>query len=245
MDDARLGRLIRVLRHRRGWRQVDQAERAGVGPDAVGNLESGRLGPMRTASIRAIVSVFGLSYEAGVRGLGATEDRLLDARHAELLGACGKWLSGLGWQTRSEASYSEWGERGSIDLLAWHPPTASLLVIEIKTELASIEATLRKLDEKVRLASSIVRPSGWRPMSVSRLLVLPEDRTQRRRVAAYASILGSAYPIRSREVRTWCRAPSKSIDGLLFLAGPAVTQRGAGRASRDRVRTAHRPALGD
>ncbi len=238
MDDARLGRLIRFLRHRRGWRQVDLAGRAGVGPDAVVNLESGRLGPMRTSSIRAIVSVFGLSYEIGVRGLGADLDRLLDERHAALLGVCATWLTGLGWQTRSEVSYSEWGERGSVDLLAWHAASGCLLVIEIKTELASIEATLRKLDEKVRLAAAIVRPFAWRPTSVSRLLVLPEDRTQRRRVTAHASILAGAYPIRTREVRIWCGVPSGSIHGLMFLAGPPASRQGVGRARRERIRLA-------
>ena len=129
MDDARLGRLVRALRHRRRWRQVDLAERAGVGHDAITKLEAGRLGPMRMSSIRAIVSAFGLSYESAVRGLGADEDRLIDQRHATLLGVGAGWLSSLSWLTRAEVSYSEWGERGSIDLLAWHAPTASLLVI--------------------------------------------------------------------------------------------------------------------
>lgn len=240
MDDARLGRLIRVLRHRRGWRQVDLAARAGVGHGAVVRLESGRLGPMRTSTIRTIVSVFGLSYEGGVRGMGANEDRLLDERHAALLGSCARWLTGLGWQTRAETSYSEWGERGSVDLLAWHPPSASLLVIEIKTELASIEATMRKLDEKVRLASTIVRPLGWHPAVVGRLLVMPEDRTQRRRVAAHASVLEGAFPVRTREIRAWCRGPAGSIDGLLFLAAPVASPRVVGRGGRARIRPAHR-----
>ena len=189
MDDARLGRLVRVLRHRKGWRQVDLATRARVGQEAVAKIEAGRLGAMRVASVRAVVAAFGLSYESDVRGLGATEDRLLDQRHAALLGVCYSWLLSIGWLARTETSYSEFGERGSVDLLGWHPATASLIVIEIKSELASVEATLRKLDEKVRLAAKIVRPFGWRPVSVSRLLALPEDRTQRRRVVAHAAVL--------------------------------------------------------
>ena len=118
-----------------------------MGHDAVVKLEAGRLGPMRTASIRAIVAVFGLSYEPALRGLGADEDRLIDERHSRILGACATWLKTLGWVVPSEVSYSEFGERGSVDLLAWHPASASLLVIEVKSELASLEATLRKLDE--------------------------------------------------------------------------------------------------
>jgi transcriptional regulator with XRE-family HTH domain len=240
MDDARLGRLIRVLRHRRGWRQVDLAARAGVGPGVVAKLEAGRVGPMRTGTICMIVSVFGLSYEGGVRGLGADEHRLLDEGHSALQGVCATWLSRLGWQTQAEISYSEWGERGSVDVLAWHAPSGSLLVIEIKTELPSIEATLRKLDEKVRLAPTMARRCGWHPASISRLLVLPEDRTQRRRVAAHASVLNGAYPSRTRAVRAWCTTPAGSIAGLLFLADPGAGRTMVGWGRRSRIRLARR-----
>lgn len=243
MDDARLARLIRVLRHQRGWRQADLAARAGVGSDAVVRFEAGRLGQMQMSTIRAIVAAVGLSYEGAVRGLRASEDRLLDERHATLSGGCATWLTSLDWLMRSEISYSEWGERGSVDLLAWHAATRSLIVIEIKTELASIEATLRKLDEKTRLASAIVRPFGWRPASVSRLLVLPEDRTQRRRVVAHASILEAAFPLRTRAVRTWCKAPAGLIAGLMFLASPPTARTVPGRAGRVRRRRVSPPRI--
>jgi hypothetical protein len=59
------------------------------------------------------------------------------------------------------------GERGSIDLLAWHESSRTLLVIELKTELTSVEETLRRHDSKVRLAPGIARERfGWiRPWS--------------------------------------------------------------------------------
>jgi hypothetical protein len=40
---------------------------------------------------------------------------------------------------RLEASYSIYGERGSIDILAGHATTRSMLVVEVKSELMSIE----------------------------------------------------------------------------------------------------------
>jgi transcriptional regulator with XRE-family HTH domain len=237
MDDARSGRLVRVLRHSRAWRQVDLATRAGVGSTVVSNLERGQLGPMTIATIRSILGVFGLSLEVSVRGLGADEDRILDRRHAELLGACAAWLKGLGWQTRAEVSYSEYGERGSIDLLAWRDIDAMILVIEIKTELASIESTLRKLDEKARLGPTIASRLGWRPATVSRLLVLPNDRTQRRRVDAHVSVLGDAYPTRGRAAKAWCRTPSGPISGLIYLTEPGVRRVGSAGGRRQRIRS--------
>jgi transcriptional regulator with XRE-family HTH domain len=237
MDDARLGRLVRALRQRRGWRKLDLARHAGVGMGTVANVELGRIGRMQISTLRTVLAPFGLSYESYVRGLGADEDRVLDEHHATLMGISASWLATCSWEVRPEVSYSEFGERGSVDLLAWHASSASLLVIEVKTELASVEATLRKLDEKVRLAPAICARLGWRPTSVSRLVVLPDDRTQRRRVLAYASVLDRAYPARTREVRAWCRRPTGQIAGLMFLAVPGNVRRRR-QLLRRRVRVA-------
>lgn len=240
MDDAAFGRLIRALRHRRGWRRVDLAARAEVGLNTITTIEAGRLGRMQLATIRSVAVAFGMSVDWNVRGLGADADRVLDERHSALLGACAAWLTAIGWQTRAEVSYSVYGERGSVDLLAWHSPTSSLLVIEIKTELASVEATLRKLDEKVRLAPGMARRIGWRPASVARLLVLPNESTQHRRVAAHASVLDPAYPRRTRQVRAWCRAPAGSMAGLIFIEHPERARGGRSGGRRERIRPATR-----
>jgi hypothetical protein len=191
----------------------------------IANVELGRIGMMQVSTLRMVLAAFGLTYESYVRGLGADEDRVLDQRHASLMGVSASWLATTGWEVRPEVSYSEFGERGSIDLLAWHSLTASLLVIEVKTELASVEATLRKLDEKVRLAPTIARRLGWHPTSISRLVILPDDRTERRRVLTHASVLDRAYPMRTRDVRAWCRSPAGQIAGLIFLADRPFDQR--------------------
>ena len=39
------------------------------------------------------------------------------------------------WRLSPEVSFSVYGERGIIDVLAWHPKTKILLVIELKTEV--------------------------------------------------------------------------------------------------------------
>ncbi len=238
MDDPRLGRLIRLLRQRRGWRQVDLARTAGVGRSVVSDMELGRLNGMSVATLRRVAAAFSLTLEGTLRGLGADADRLLDQRHAALVEACAAWLARLGWQTIAEASYSEWGERGSVDLLAWHPASGSLLVVEVKSELASLEETLRKHGEKVRLATAIARPLGWHPVSLGRLLVLPEDRTERRRVQAHDAVLRAAYPCRGRTVRAWCRSPNGPLAGLVFLTNSAGSGRIAGSRRRRRVRLA-------
>ncbi|HEX5591315.1 MAG TPA: hypothetical protein VFX65_13575, partial [Candidatus Limnocylindrales bacterium] len=99
--------------------------------------------------------------------------------------------------------------------------------------LTSIEATLRKHDEKVRLAPVVAQRrlglgGPWRAIPV---LVLPESGGARRRLAAHASVLDRAYPLRGRELTTRLRA-RRGLDrlgGVLLL--PVTRDMGAGRAA--------------
>lgn len=179
--------------------------------------------------------------------------RLLDQAHARLVGAAARKFAAAGWETAAEVSYAEWGERGSIDLVAWHAATRVLAIIEVKTELASLEATLRKHDEKARLGATICRRRfGWDPVVVLRLLVLPEARTQRRHVEAHRDVLDRAYPERNRSVSAWIRDPgavrtvvmasgaSRDPAGILFLSDSQVGGTTPNRGVRQRVRLARR-----
>lgn len=233
MDDQRVGRLVRVLRIRLGWRQVDLAARAGVSQGTVSLVERGHVDRMSMRMVRRVLAAIDASAELLVRWRAGDLDRVLDEQHARLVMEIARRLSADGWEVVPEVSYSEFGERGSIDVLAWHGPTRTLLVVEVKTDLASVEATLRKHDEKVRLAPRIARQRfGWTPASVGRLLVLPATSTPRRRVATYAPVLDPVYPLRNEFLRAWLRHPVERGDGVLF-----VTARGPRtRANRRRVR---------
>jgi hypothetical protein len=132
-----------------------------------------------------------------VRGVyrGAEADRLLDQRHADLVEAITRLLRAYGWEVRVEVSFAFYGERGSIDVVAWHAPSRMLLVIEVKSELGSLEGTLRPLDVKCRLAPKVVSDRfGWEPVNVARMVVFPEDRTVRRQVAQHLQTLRAALP---------------------------------------------------
>ena len=69
----------------------------------------------------------------------------------------------------------------------------------VKTELTSIEETLRRHDAKVRLAPRIARERfGWDPAVIARLLVLPEDRTARRRIEEHRATFRRRVSARER-----------------------------------------------
>lgn len=247
MDDVRLGSRFRALRHRLGWRQEDVGRSAGLSQDVISLVETGRIEHVSLLALRRHARALGGDLRLTLSFRGAELDRLMDEGHATLLGTVARRLEAVGWDIRPEVSFAVFGERGSIDLLAWHAASAVLLVIEIKTEVVSIEETLRRHDAKVRLAAGIAGERfGWRPTRVARLLVLPESTTARRHVRRHEPVLRHAYPLRGAGLRSWLRAPVGSVAGLAFVPptnhsraqGPAVGRRRVRRQSDATLRSA-------
>ena len=227
MDDLRLGTRVRAVRLRLGWRQVDVAARAGVSQSTVCRVEHGRLETVQVGLVRRVLRALEIDLALDARWRGGELDRLADEDHAALVGRIAQVLEAAGWSVRAEVSYSIYGERGSIDLRAWHLGSRILLVVEVKTTLNSVEETLRRHDAKVRLAGVIAKERfGWEPTAVARLLALPDETTARRRVARHEAVLRRTYGLRAREVRRWLRDPMGGPGMLTFLSPiPAETGR--------------------
>lgn len=237
MNDREVGRALRALRRRLGWRQADVAQRAKVSQQLVSSVERGHVGPLSRNSLSRIFAAVDADVVTYVRWRAGDLDRLLDEGHAGLVATMVTMLTGLGWQVLPEVTYSEWGERGSVDILAWHAATRTLLVVEVKTEITSAEETLRTHDVKVRLGPSMaVARFGSRPRFVARLLVVAEGSTNRRRIERLAPVLEASYPARGDVVRTWLEAPAGTLAGLLVVTATAVA---GGPAPRRVRRAAH------
>ncbi|MEO8207531.1 MAG: XRE family transcriptional regulator [Chloroflexota bacterium] len=250
MNLVRLGLTVRQLRRHLHWRQTDLARRASISQQAVSRLERGHAGRMSLDRIQRVLHALGADAEMVVRWRGGSLDRLLDERHATMLGQMAARLATDGWETLPEVSYSEFGERGSIDVLAWRLAERVLLIVEIKTELVSIEATLRKHDEKSRLAPTIATARiGHKAWRVGRLLVLPDTGATRRRIKNHALVLDRAYPLRGQAARDWLRGtrPDAAVSSTASISSGALillpltpgAGGGRGRVSPHRVR---RPA---
>jgi len=200
-------------------------------------MEAGQFEHMPVRQIRQVARALGAELVTTVRWRGGDLDRLLDEGHAALAGVVTKWLERRGWAVRPEVTFSVFGERGSIDLMAWHEATRTLIVVELKTELTSLEETLRRHDAKARLAPAIATQRlGWRPDGLARLLVLPNAPTARRRVSRHEPVLARAYPLRAADVRDWVRSPRGAPRGLVLVS--------VGRQGRVLSRRRVRPAAG-
>lgn len=213
MRDLELGRLARTLRRRRGWRQADLAVRAGVHRSTVSLIERGRLAGLTFEAVRRALEPLEMRLDLRPWWRGPQLDRLIDANHASLAAFWKSRLEGWGWIVRVEVSFSRYGERGRIDLLAWHPVLRILAVIEIKTDMVDAQELLGTLDVKVRLAPFVAAELGWgRPAFVVPVLIFLSDRTVRRRVARLDALF-DRFALRGRAAVSWLRRPAGSAAG--------------------------------
>jgi transcriptional regulator with XRE-family HTH domain len=229
VNDARLGLVFRSVRVRRGWRQQDVADRAGVSRSEVSLIERGLIDGVPLRTLRRIAGALEINLEIVARWRGAEIDRLMNAGHAQLHEELATYLGHLpGWLHRPEVSFSIWGERGVIDILAFHEPSGSLLVIELKTELANIEELLTEMGRRQRLATEIAAGQGWKPTSISTWIVIAESDANRRAVRRHAAVLHGGFPADGHAMRSWLRRPVGSIHALSFwgyASGRNATQR--------------------
>ena len=240
MQDAFVGRVLRALRHRKGWRQSDLSQAASVSRAVIASLEAGELERHALGALRKAVQAAGGTLRLSIFVPGGDVQRLVDADHARLQAQWKSMLERFGWIVEAETTFSVYGERGSVDLLAWHPATRTLLVIEIKTVIVEVGALLSTLDRKTRLARGMARDRGWTPSLVVPALVVLEGSTARRRIADSAALF-SRLSLRSRTAMSWVADPmgfaGAPPSGVLVLSKLSDAHRGDGRrAGRQRVR---------
>lgn len=209
MDDMRVGAAFRAVRVRRGWRQSDVAARARVSRALVSLVERGHLGHTTLDTLRRIAAVLDVRVDVVARWRGGELDRLLNARHSALHESVAAFFRNTpGWQIAPEVSFSIYGERGVIDVLAFHAATGSLLVIELKTAVVDVNELIGTLDRKRRLAPQIAAGRGWHARSVSSWVIVERGRTNQRRLAAHGQVLAAAFPDAGRAMHSWLARPT-------------------------------------
>jgi transcriptional regulator with XRE-family HTH domain len=218
MDVAGFGRSIRAIRRKKGWTQARLAEKAGLSPTAISRVERGGAQTLSMGVLDRIAKAVEANLSIKLYWHGEDLDRLLDAAHAGLVEQVIVLLKAHGWEIIPELTFNDYGERGSIDIVAYHSGHQALLVVEVKSVVPDLQAMLAGVDRKVRLAPKLVRDRGWVVHHTSRLLVLPADSTARRRVERHAATIGEAFPLRTVGVRRWIREPESAMGGVLFLA---------------------------
>ena len=210
----------------------------------VSRLERGHLDGVTLGTIRAVAKALDIRVDLVPRWRAGDLDRLLNARHSELHELVARYFRDLpGWVTQPEVSFSIYGERGVIDILAWHPGRRALLVIELKTDIADVNELVGTVDRKGRNAVRVAIERGWvrprdPPPTVSIWVIVADGPTNRRRLSAHRAMLRAAFPTDGRSVAGWLQKPVRSMRALSFWSSDQ--RRGGGPRSVRRVRA--RPA---
>jgi transcriptional regulator with XRE-family HTH domain len=234
MDSLRAGSIARAERRRR-LRQADVAAAARVAQQTVSMLDRGLADDLTLATIKRIGAALQIEIGLALRTRGPEPDRLLDARHARLVSAV---VARLGWEWTVLAEYSlnDFGDRGSVDVLAWNASARALLLVEVKSELDSLEAVLRSMDIKIRVVPRLLaRERGWRAQWTGSVMVLPDDSTARRAVAAVGPVFARALPGHTVAVRRWIRCAAGNMQAIWFLAGTPTRRTNRNPGSPGRV----------
>ena len=220
MDVIRFGRGIRALRVRARLTQAELSRRANLSRGVVARIEQGHADRVTVTTLEKVAAVLGARVWCRLSWQGEALDRLLDADHAAIVEQVLRRLRADDWTVAAEVSFNIFGERGSIDVLAFHPGSRVVLVVEVKSVVPDVQATLVTLDRKERLALEIAHGRGWNGVAVARLLVIRDARTARRRVAAHSTTFAMSFPDRIDRIRRWLLAPDARhpIRGLWFLS---------------------------
>lgn len=154
-----MGRQLRMLRIRRDWRQTEVADKSGLSTSVIGRHESGIIGS--SSALERHAGTFGMRVEVRIVGRAGELARLGDDEHAAIVEALAAWFRAEGFLVEVESSFSEWGERGRIDLLAYDPRTGTLVIVEVKSLLLDLQDLFGALNIKERLATTIAERRGW------------------------------------------------------------------------------------
>ena len=233
MHVVALGRNLRMVRIKRRARQSDVAVKARISATVVGRHEAGEC-----ASISALdrhAAAIGLRLELRLIGRAGEVDRLSDVEHAAIVEGLAERLREEDWITEPEASFSEYGERGRVDLLAFHPETGTLLLIEVKTLLVELGELFGRVNVKERLVPAIAQARQWRVERVTTVLAVASTSANRAIVRSHATLFG-AFTVAPF-------VPRDLVRGGRFLCW--ITPGAAGRvggwtAGRQRVRRGRR-----
>ncbi|HEX5467165.1 MAG TPA: helix-turn-helix domain-containing protein [Candidatus Limnocylindrales bacterium] len=194
---ATIAHTIGESRRAIGWSQRELAAKVGCAQSSISKLERQR-GDCTLALLGRTFDQLGVRARLVVdlpMVVGSRRDR--DAAHARCVGAARRYLERHRWLVATEVEIIDGRWHGWIDLLAFHPGTRVLLVIEVKTQLTDIGALERQIGWYERAAWAAARRRGWRPDAVRAAVLLLDSAENHVTLRDQRTTLQASYPIRA------------------------------------------------
>lgn len=168
----------------------------------ISRLEAGKLADLSLPISARLFEAMGARIRVEVDAPFLDERQLQhDPAHARMSGHVDRRLQRDGWQVVSEVEVGGDRSRGWIDLLAVHPVTRLMLVIELKTELHDLGQIDRTLGWYEREAWAAARRLGWRPAAMIGCLILLMTRQNDLAVGFNRDGLRRQFPVRAAHFR--------------------------------------------
>lgn len=196
-----VGAGIASIRHAVGWTQEELAARVGQTQGWVSRVENGRIQDLTFSAADRLLGALGARLVVTIDApyLGDRR-RQREPAHSRMSAHVATRLSRSGWHVATEVEIGGDRSRGWIDLLAYHPSTGILLVIELKTEIHDLSAIQRSLGWYQREAWRAARRLGWRPQKVIGCLLLLATEANDIRSTGNRDVLGAEFPVRARDL---------------------------------------------
>jgi len=214
-----VGSMVKTLRTTIGWSQRELSRRAAMSQSMVCLVERGALRDLTFSTASTLLSAMGarLVVEVDAPFLG-DRDRQRDPAHARLSAHVIARLRRTGWETRAEVEVGGDRSRGWIDVLAFHPTSGVMLVIEIKTEIHDLGQVERSLGWYEREAWAAARRFGWRPTREIGCLLLLATEANELRVATNRASIEIGFPLRARHLRLVVNGGAAPADSARAIA---------------------------
>jgi len=197
-----VGQHVRTLRLAIGWSQEALASRAGISQSHVSRIERAARPDVTFATAESLLRALGARLVIGVDAPYLADRRSQhDPAHARLVAVVLARLRRSGWNGVMEVEVGGDRSRGWIDVVAFHPASRAVLVIEVKTEIHDLGSIVRTLTWYEREAWAAARRLGWRPAIVAGCLLLLATEANDARATANRAALADAFPGRARDLQ--------------------------------------------
>jgi transcriptional regulator with XRE-family HTH domain len=223
MDMGPVGRAFKAVRVHLGWTQDDVSARSGVSQGLVSRIERGVAEAVSVRELDRVAKALNIRLSLNSWWRDGDLAQLLDAGHAAIVEYTVGWLRRRGWEVLVEYGFNHYGERGSVDIVAWHPRFRALLLVEVKTRFVDLQDMLATFARKIRVVPELlVESHGWQPLAVGRLIVAPGTGANRRVVEAHPAIFGATYPGKTRDAHAWVARPDGHFGGVWFVSSDVL-----------------------
>jgi transcriptional regulator with XRE-family HTH domain len=203
--------VVRTTRTGLRWPQRRLARESGCSQTTIARIERAAKPELSLHQATKVLRALGIEPLLQLNPPRVDSGPVRDRSHARIVGAVVRRLRRAGFLVATEVEIGGTRWRGFIDVLAMHPGSRLLLVIEVKSVIDDIGRTDRQLGAYVESAWPAARLRGWRPRAATGLLVVLATDENDQRLRSHRELIDIAFPLRARDLMSSVAGIASSI----------------------------------